>query len=569
MIKFDKSNRDLRDFIEMNCNDTSQQECKREYQKILKNKIKLNEYGRKLEELSSNAFNIGSVIAGKGFKGSFVMNPVKGIYFNVTVLDFSSLYQSIIKTKNISYETVDCNHESCMNATDNKDTETGHYFCKKNLGMLSYIIGIIRDLRIGYFKKLAKDKSTDPLLKEFYKSAEQAQKVLLNGTYGVVGSQNFQLFCLPVAESVTSSARSMIQDTMKYAESLGVTLLYGDCVLPDTPITLRSKRTHEMKIVSIGSLFPSSASGSKYSKMSKDYEILCDTNEFSEIEYIIRNTVKSAKIYKILTRHGLIECTGDHCFKVKNQIVRCKDLVIGDVIDLIDVYKSQSLLFPYSFDPVLSWLFALFISEGTCGIYTYPDAKCSVKYSFRIVCADKRMLEKAQIILKQKLGFSSTIYDFRKSSNVYGLNITQNVKLAIEYFRHHCYDSSGQKIIPQIILNSSDNSKREFLRGFIENDGYTDKNGVVTIDQIHKSVLSGLCVLFRQLDYDYTIDIRKDKPNVARIRIIKNQNDSRLINPNKIKKIAIDDYEGVVYNIQTKSGLLTAGIGNVLFGGIE
>ncbi|MEM2906997.1 MAG: 3'-5' exonuclease [Candidatus Odinarchaeota archaeon] len=47
-----------------------------------------------------------SIIKGKKFKGAIVIEPVKGVHFKVVVLDFASLYPSIIKKYNLSYETV-------------------------------------------------------------------------------------------------------------------------------------------------------------------------------------------------------------------------------------------------------------------------------------------------------------------------------------------------------------------------------------------------------------------------------------------------------------------------------
>ncbi|MEJ2280113.1 MAG: 3'-5' exonuclease, partial [Candidatus Lokiarchaeota archaeon] len=54
-----------------------------------------------------------STIDGKGFQGAYVIPPVPGIHYDVVVMDFASLYPSIIKEYNLSYETVSCPHEDC------------------------------------------------------------------------------------------------------------------------------------------------------------------------------------------------------------------------------------------------------------------------------------------------------------------------------------------------------------------------------------------------------------------------------------------------------------------------
>ncbi|MFW9794181.1 MAG: 3'-5' exonuclease, partial [Candidatus Thorarchaeota archaeon] len=70
-----------------------------------------------------------ATIDGKAFKGAIVINPVAGVHFNATVLDFASLYPTIMKTHNISYETVDCPHEECRTGTHNQVPETEHWTC--------------------------------------------------------------------------------------------------------------------------------------------------------------------------------------------------------------------------------------------------------------------------------------------------------------------------------------------------------------------------------------------------------------------------------------------------------
>jgi len=52
--------------------------------------------------------------------------------------------------------------------------------------------------------------------------------IIVHNSYGVFGSQNFPLFCLPVAESTTGIGQYSIKETIKKAEDLGVEVLYGD-----------------------------------------------------------------------------------------------------------------------------------------------------------------------------------------------------------------------------------------------------------------------------------------------------------------------------------------------------
>ena len=69
-----------------------------------------------------------AIIKGKKYKGGLVIEPKPGIYFGVSVLDFASLYPSIIKVHNLSYETVNCIHEECRS---NRVPDTDHWICTK------------------------------------------------------------------------------------------------------------------------------------------------------------------------------------------------------------------------------------------------------------------------------------------------------------------------------------------------------------------------------------------------------------------------------------------------------
>ncbi len=121
-----------------------------------------------------------ATIGGKAFKGAIVIDPIAGVHFNATVLDFASLYPTIMKTHNISYETIDCSHEECRTAGDNKVPETDHWICKKKKGMISQTIGFFRDTRVNWFKPKSKDSSLDEQTRNWYKVVEKALKVFVN-----------------------------------------------------------------------------------------------------------------------------------------------------------------------------------------------------------------------------------------------------------------------------------------------------------------------------------------------------------------------------------------------------
>ncbi|MEM2213973.1 MAG: DNA-directed DNA polymerase I [Candidatus Nezhaarchaeales archaeon] len=163
-------------------------------------------------------------IKGKKYMGAIVLKPPAGVYFNVAVLDFTSLYPSIVKTRNLSYEVINCNHPECKS---NTIPSTPHWVCVKKQGLTSILIGMLRDIRALWFKPMSR-KVQDPAKRSLYEVVEKSLKVILNASYGVMGSSNFSLYCPPVAESTTAIGRYIITKTIEKAQSLGLKVLYGD-----------------------------------------------------------------------------------------------------------------------------------------------------------------------------------------------------------------------------------------------------------------------------------------------------------------------------------------------------
>jgi len=180
----------------------------------------------KKEELEEKGGAVSEpVIKGKKYKGALVVEPKAGVHFNVSVLDFASLYPSIIKVYNLSYETVRCIHPDCM---DNTIPETKHWVCKKRKGISSLVIGSLRDLRVNYYKPLSKDPSLNPSDKNLYNIVAQALKVILNASYGVMGAEIYPLYCLPVAEATAAIGRYVITNTIEKCKELNINVVYGD-----------------------------------------------------------------------------------------------------------------------------------------------------------------------------------------------------------------------------------------------------------------------------------------------------------------------------------------------------
>ena len=208
---------------------------------------------QELDNKSSGVSN-DAIIKDKKFRGGLVVEPQVGIHFDVTVMDFASLYPSIIKVKNLSYETVRCSHDECKK---NTIPQTNHWVCTKKNGLTSVLIGSLRDLRVNYYKNMAKKDTLTAEERQLFTVVSQALKVILNASYGVMGAEIFPLYFLPAAEATTATGRHIILSTINKCKESGIDVLYGDTdslfVKKPTPkqiedIITRAKIDHNVEL---------------------------------------------------------------------------------------------------------------------------------------------------------------------------------------------------------------------------------------------------------------------------------------------------------------------------------
>ncbi len=167
-----------------------------------------------------------AIIKGKKYQGAIVLDPPSGVFFRIVVLDFASLYPSIIKKWNLSYETV--NPVYCPGSKLVEVPDVGHKVCMSIPGLTAQVVGLLRDYRVKIYKKKAKDKSLPEKLRAWYNTVQAAMKVYINASYGVFGAESFPFYTPPLAESVTAIGRYVIRATLRKAAELGLFVLYGD-----------------------------------------------------------------------------------------------------------------------------------------------------------------------------------------------------------------------------------------------------------------------------------------------------------------------------------------------------
>ncbi len=154
-------------------------------------------------------------------EGAFVKMPEPGIYEELVVFDFRSLYPSIIITYNIDPETI------TQEGEDVYISPIGVKFKKEPRGLIPSTLESLISLRTELKKKL---KTLEPHTKEYEQTRArvQALKILANSFYGYLAYANSRWYSRECAASVTAWGRYHIQKAAEYAESKGFKVLYID-----------------------------------------------------------------------------------------------------------------------------------------------------------------------------------------------------------------------------------------------------------------------------------------------------------------------------------------------------
>ena len=250
---------------------------------------KINALIPRTEELRyKGEVSTSAIIKEKKYRGGLVVEPTPGIHFNVSVVDFASLYPSIINVHNLSYETVNCPHDSCRQDPHQKIPDTSYWTCKEKKGITSLLIGSLRDLRVNYYKQLSKDKTISPEERQLYTVVSQAIKVILNASYGVMGAEIFPLYCLPVADATASIGRNIITNTIDKCRESGVEVVYGDT----DSLFLRDPSQGKVEEIS------------KWAKTNQGVDLELD----KEYRYVVFNNLK--KNYLGVLKDGTVDVKG-------------------------------------------------------------------------------------------------------------------------------------------------------------------------------------------------------------------------------------------------------------------
>ena len=158
------------------------------------------------------------------YKGGLVFEPEKGLYDKfILVMDFNSLYPSIIQEYNICFTTVD-RAEVAQNENEENVPEVP---VDQAQGVLPKLISTLVNRR-REVKKLMKDKTATPEQLALWDNKQLALKLTANSMYGCLGYTQSRFYARPLAMLTTFKGREILRSTKELAESNQLQVIYGD-----------------------------------------------------------------------------------------------------------------------------------------------------------------------------------------------------------------------------------------------------------------------------------------------------------------------------------------------------
>ena len=162
--------------------------------------------------------DIGDGYSAEKSPGGYVMDSRPGLFNHVLVLDFRSLYPSIIRTFRIDpLGLIQGVNKQQQGITEKASVIPGFFggSFDQQEHILPELIRYYGDLR-----QQAKTQGNQPL--------SQAIKIIMASCYGVLGSEGCRFYDTRLSASITKRGHQIIQDTSEWISEQGYDVIYGD-----------------------------------------------------------------------------------------------------------------------------------------------------------------------------------------------------------------------------------------------------------------------------------------------------------------------------------------------------
>lgn len=581
-----------------------------EYHEIIKERGSVLD-DQQLASLEESRRQEGKPKLPKKFK-EFLKEPIGR---PISGLDFSSLYPSLIRAYNFSpeYCILDKKLARKVEATGQKLTKVDFdfngrrrvaYFIWHNnkyqpneegfqFGIYPYILDELFNERAVIKKKMkvfdhrkeqieAMSKEEQAALAEEYADVvfnknylnckQNALKVFMNTFYGECGNKLSPFFVLEVAGGITSYGKQNIQFAYAFVKEAGCNVYYGDSVAEYTPVLLRINGNEcycEIRDIVEDKEYKDYNNGKEIAIL-HNTEIWSDSG-WSKVRHIIRHKTDK-QMYRVLTHNGVIDVTEDHSLLDASGTAIKPNECIGT--SLLTYSHPVTVNTTDKISKDLAWVLGLFVAEGSCGRYA---CKSGNKSSWGLVNQDLDLLNKSKDILEREYpDYDWKILDCMDSSSVYKLvpssrGVSGKIQTMVSKWREMCYYRDS-KVVPDEVLDSSNDVQLEFFKGYYWGDGDKSSNNNQYDTDFEnlskrfdiKTQMSAFSMykLCKNLGYNASINCRSDKLEIYRLTITKSAQRKA---GNVVKMLMeLPNTESYVYDLETENHHFSAGVGNLV-----
>ncbi|KRT80764.1 hypothetical protein AMK59_5005, partial [Oryctes borbonicus] len=176
-------------------------------------------YDKKIQDDPEQQGNTKSKRKKPTYSGGLVLDPKVGFYDKLILLmDFNSLYPSIIQEYNVCFTTLTHSEGNTCNFNQDKT---------KSNGILPTEIRKLVENRRNVKALMKKvDSSSESYMQ--YNIRQTALKLTANSMYGCLGFSNSRFFAKEIAAFITQKGREILTNTKDAVEKMSFEVIYGD-----------------------------------------------------------------------------------------------------------------------------------------------------------------------------------------------------------------------------------------------------------------------------------------------------------------------------------------------------
>lgn len=160
------------------------------------------------------------------YRGGLVLEPVKGVYDNVGVYDFKSMYPSVMVACNISPDTIVSKRpllDKDVDLPDYKRTQGGHavklegHVVEFEEGKFSIPCHVMKMM----VRRRQEVRKSNPIY-------GAVLKVGANSLYGALGYEHSSMYSPSCSSAITTVSRFCLRTAVEVCDSRGLSVVYGD-----------------------------------------------------------------------------------------------------------------------------------------------------------------------------------------------------------------------------------------------------------------------------------------------------------------------------------------------------